>query len=57
MEEIWQSVRTSAAFFVNTHEIDQAAIFRSLLASLWSLLQHFFGDCVKDLTGAHWFTS
>jgi hypothetical protein len=47
MEEIWQSLATSAAFFVSTPEIDLAAIFRSLLASLWSPLQHFFGDCVK----------
>jgi len=27
MEEIWQSVATSAAFFASTHEIDLAAIF------------------------------
>jgi hypothetical protein len=51
MEEIWQSVATSAAFFVRTHEIDVAAIFWSLLASLWSPLQHFFGDCVKTWLG------
>jgi hypothetical protein len=47
MEEIWRSVATLATFFPSTHEIDLAAIFQSLLASLWSPLQHFFGDCVK----------
>jgi hypothetical protein len=51
MEEIWQSVATSAAFFASTHEIDLAAIFRSLLASLWSPLQHFLADCVKTWQG------
>jgi hypothetical protein len=51
MEEIWQSLATSATFFVSTPEIDLAAIFRSLLASLWSSLQHFFGDCVKTWQG------
>jgi hypothetical protein len=29
MEEIWQSVATSTAFFASTHEIDLAVIFRS----------------------------
>jgi hypothetical protein len=47
MKEIWQSAATSAAFFASTHDIDLAAMFQSLLASLWSPLQHFFGDCVK----------
>jgi hypothetical protein len=51
MEEIRQSVATSAAFFASTHEIDLAAIFWSLLASLWSPLQHLFGDCVKTWLG------
>jgi hypothetical protein len=51
MEEIRQSVATSATFFLGTHEIDLAAIFQSLLASLWSPLQHFFGDCVKTWLG------
>jgi hypothetical protein len=26
-------------------------MFQSLLASLWSPLQHFFGDCVKTWPG------
>jgi hypothetical protein len=47
MEEIWQSAATSAAFFASTQDIDLAAMFQSLLASLWSPLQHFWGDCVK----------
>ncbi len=51
MEEIWRSVATLATFFASTHEIDLAAIFQSLLASLWSPLQHFFGDCVKTWQG------
>jgi hypothetical protein len=51
MEEIWQSVATSATFFASTHEIDRAAIFWSLLASLCSPLQHFLGDCVKTWLG------
>jgi uncharacterized membrane protein len=47
MEEIWQSAATSAAFFASTQAIDLAAMFQSLLASLWSPLQHFLGDCVE----------
>jgi uncharacterized membrane protein len=43
VEEIWQSAATSAAFFASTQHIDLAA----MLASLWSPLQHFLGDCVK----------
>ncbi len=51
MEEIRRSVATSAAFFASTHEIDLAATFQSLFASLWSPLQHFVGDCVKTWLG------
>ncbi len=51
MEEIWKSVATSATFFASTHEMDLAAIFQSLLSSLWSPLQHLFGDCVKTWLG------
>jgi hypothetical protein len=47
MEEIWESAATSAAFFASTQDIDRAGMFQSLLASLWSPLQHFLGDCVK----------
>jgi hypothetical protein len=47
MEEIWQSVAPSAAFFASTQDIDLAGMVQSLLASLWSQLQHFIGDCVK----------
>jgi hypothetical protein len=47
MEEIWQSSATSAVFFASTQDIDLAAMFPSLLASLSSPLQHFLGDCVK----------
>jgi hypothetical protein len=43
MEEIWQSSATSPVFFASTQDIDLAAMFQSLLASLWSPLQHFFG--------------
>ncbi len=51
MEEIWQSAATSAAFFASTQAIDLAAMFQSLLASLWSPLQHFLVDCVKTWPG------
>jgi hypothetical protein len=47
MEEVCQSAATSAAFFASTQDIDLAAVFQSVLASLWSPLQHFLGDCVK----------
>ncbi len=51
MEDIWQSAATSAAFFASTQDIDLAAMFQSLLASLWSPLHHFLGDCVKTWPG------
>jgi hypothetical protein len=51
MEEIWQSAALSAAFFASTQDIDLAVMFQSLLASLWSPLQHFLGDCVKTSPG------
>ncbi len=51
MEEIWQSVATSAAFLASTQDIDLAAMFQCLLASLWSPLQHFLGNCVKTWPG------
>jgi len=47
MEEICQSVAPSAAFFASTQDIDLAAMVQSLLASLWSRLQHFMGHCAK----------
>jgi hypothetical protein len=51
MEEIWQSAAASAAFFASTQDFDLAAMFQSLLASLWSPLQHFLGDCVQTSPG------
>jgi hypothetical protein len=49
MEEIWQSVATSTAFFASTHEIDLAVIFQSGILVV-SIAPFFWGLC-QDLTG------